>query len=168
VSVPERRELRGASEHGDGCECVRCRGFEPANQLARRHGAYSELKLAPRAQELAVLIRERLPVFSPLDEFAVGLAALALARAEQGAAALAAADAAGGPRPERLEQDVRGWVGTARRLLADLGATPRSRAELARDLGVAASTQAARRQLEDYLGRHYGDRDGRGGDGGGS
>jgi hypothetical protein len=29
------------SDHGDGCSCVRCRGFESGNGAALRHGCYS-------------------------------------------------------------------------------------------------------------------------------
>jgi hypothetical protein len=48
VSVVDHSS-KGASLHPPGCRCQRCRGFEPRNQAALRHGAFSERQIRPRA-----------------------------------------------------------------------------------------------------------------------
>jgi hypothetical protein len=39
----------GTSKHGPDCACVRCRGFQPHNEVAVRHGATSERLIGRRA-----------------------------------------------------------------------------------------------------------------------
>jgi hypothetical protein len=114
--------------------------------LEVRHGAYSTLRLAPRARELADEIRNVVPAFSPADEPMVRLLALTLARVEMATRALEVIDerAEGnevtvylGDSAEslrRLREDSRGWINTARRIANDLGMTPTSRAKLGLDL----------------------------------
>lgn len=114
--------------------------FEEGNQAAVRHGAYATVALGPRVDELAELLRESVPAYSPSDEVAVRLLGLALARLE------AAGTAIEGATPgdlARLRADERGWVNTARRLLGDLGMTPTSRARLGLDLTRGTTLAAA-------------------------
>lgn len=98
-------------------------------------------------------MRERVPAYSESDEPTVQLLALTLTRVRKAAAALDMLDAAltgkelGGytlddaSRYQRLREDLRGWVGTASRLLDSLGMSTRSRAALGLDIA------SARRQL---------------------
>jgi signal transduction histidine kinase len=118
-----------------------------------RHGGYARVAIGERAEVFAAQLRERLPLYQEVDEPALALAAFSLARVEAAARALSAADEAGGERLSRLEQDARGWSSEARRCLRDLGATPASRAQLVKDLGIgkAAATRAAVRRLEEHL-----------------
>lgn len=144
---------KGASSHGEDCQCVRCAGFRAGHRLSTRHGGYARVALSPRAAELDEQIRGLLPIFEPVDGPAVALLAFTLARIEAASAALAGP---GGEGLARLEGDLRGWVGTARRLMGDLGMNPAARARLARDLGIgrdaALRGQAA---LERYLRERY-------------
>jgi hypothetical protein len=60
-----------------------------------------------------------------------------------------------------LREDLSRLVGQARRLLNDLGASPSSRARLARDLGVGRDAAiGAQAKLERYLRDRYAERDG--------
>jgi hypothetical protein len=123
---------------------------------ALRHGAYSTLACGPRAAELASEIRQALPLYAPADEPSVRLLALALARVERASAALDEVDerlgsrrlaaylAEGEERLDRLRRDLRAWIGTATKLMSELGMTPSSRARLGLDVALAqrASDQA--------------------------
>ena len=33
------------SRHGEGCECVRCTGFQPGHELSLRHGSYATVAI---------------------------------------------------------------------------------------------------------------------------
>jgi len=130
-------------KHGPGCDCTRCVGFEKGNSLPLRHGAYAVVALGPRVEELADLIRELVPAYSPSDEITIRLLCLALARLER------SSDATGKVPIEelgRLRENERGWTNTARRLLNDLGMTPTSRAGLGLAL-VQAKGEALRAHL---------------------
>jgi hypothetical protein len=140
--------------------------FEPGNQLAIRHGAYSTLSLAPRAAELADEIRRVVPVYSPADEILVRSLALALARVERAQAALDQVDDQVGNELgtylhektlafEHLRSDMRAWLNLVRKLTSDLGMSPTARARLGVDLTVMESGQA---RLNRYLAENYGDR----------
>lgn len=146
--------------HGEGCECVRCRGFEPgtAAESGRRggaagvtHGARSERHLRPRAERFLERLRRTAPTAAePADELALERLAWQLARLEA--------------LEEWLDEngllDSRGELrsavkqlatldNSARRLMADLGLTWLSRRELARDdLIPIAEVQA---WMRDYL-----------------
>jgi hypothetical protein len=101
------------------------------------------------------------PAYSPADEAMVRLLALVLARIERAVAALDRLDDASEGSElklylgdsaqsfQRLREDCRGWVNTARRLSNDLGLSPTSRAKLGLD--VARTGDA----LERYLAEHY-------------
>ena len=125
-------------------------GVTDGNRLGEKHGAYASLarlRADPRCAQIAGDIRASAPVYSPADEPVVPLLALVLLRVERAVAALAAVDTAAGEgrelgpylvddggKHDRLWQDLRGWVSTARYLCSDLGMTPTSRARLGLDL----------------------------------
>ena len=152
-----------AVEHGADCGCVRCTGFTVGNQLSRTHGAYSTLATSKRAEALAGEIRATMPLYSAADEPAIRLLAVTLARVERAAAALDEVDehlgekrlaafmAEGQERLDRLRRDLRAWIGTANRLMSELGMTPSSRARLGLDLALAqrASDAALERLVEE-------------------
>jgi hypothetical protein len=111
------------------------------------HAAYSTLKLAPRAEQLATELRHVVPVYTAADEPTVRLLAVTLARIERATAALDELDEQTGdrsalgpyliaeaPKLQRLREDLRGWINTARRLAGDLGLNPTSRAKLGLDI----------------------------------
>ncbi len=130
-------------KHGPDCTCTRCKGFEPGNELALRHGAYAVVALGPRVEELADQIRELVPAYSASDEITIRLLCLTLARLER------SSDVTGNVPIEelgRLRENERGWTNTARRLLNDLGMTPTSRAGLGLAL-VQAKGEALRAHL---------------------
>ncbi len=151
----------GTSAHLDGCTCARCVGFEPGNALALRHGAYSTVYLGKRAAQLAAEVRDTAPVYEECDEPTVRLLALTLARVEAATRASDRLDElADGGSPlapyqsemyGRLRQDLRGWIGTAIRLAAELGLTPLARGRL--DVSVAQiQTERTRRDLLERYG----------------
>lgn len=131
---------------------------------ALRHGAYSLLRLAPRAREIRDELEELLPLRSPTDAPTVDLLAMTLAQLERAFLHLGVvqADEAEALRDgrkvdkqtaaalSRLQADARGWVGRAERLLDDLGLTPRSRVGLGLQL---AQTKSAVEALEEHLQR---------------
>ena len=141
-----------ALEHGEDCACTRCVGFERGNQLARRHGGYSLGGIGERAAEIVDEIRPTLPAYSAADEPVLCLLGTTLARIERANRALDQVDDQAGDRPARiyliddalklarLRDDLRAWVGLARRLAADLGLTPTSRARLGLDIAAARRT----------------------------
>lgn len=122
-------------KHGPGCPCTRCVGFKPGHELTLRHGAYADVALGPRVDELSGELEQLVPAYSPSDAIAVRLLGLALARLERAEAALEAAAPAD---MARLRTDALGWANSARRLLNDLGMTPTSRARLGLDLSRMA------------------------------
>lgn len=102
----KRRLAVSESRHGSGCSCTRCRGFEVGNDLATKHGAYvSPVRLGDRVAELATVVRELVPAYTPADEVAVQVLCLALARMERSSAALEGTQDAA--EMERLRQDER-------------------------------------------------------------
>jgi hypothetical protein len=142
--------VEASFEHGDDCECLRCRGFEPGNDLARRHGGYSLAGISDRAAEIADQVRPTLPFYSGADEPTLLLFATTLARIERANRAIEAVDEEIGirrplspymipdaPKLQRLREDLRAWIGLARRLANDLGLSPMSRAKLAENVAVA-------------------------------
>ncbi len=137
------------------CDCVRCRGFAPGNSFSLRHGGYSLAGLSDRVSEIADAIRPTLPAYSVADEPVLLLLSTTLARIERAIAALETVDenssplgqylgASDGPNlaPDlaRLRQDLRAWIGLARRLANDLGLTPTSRARLGLDIAATQRT----------------------------
>jgi hypothetical protein len=113
------------------------RRFEPGHELSTRHGAYSQLKLGPRVDELVELIRPDVPMLRPADELTVRLLAVTLARLER---ALGALEEAEPGSMEKLESDARGWVNRAAQLADKLGLNPTSRARLGVDVATARRT----------------------------
>lgn len=129
---------------------------------AVRHGAYSLIKLTPRAAEIRSELEERLPLRSDADAVTVDLLAATLAQLERALLVLGAAQTdetqaiKDGKKVSReahaqlgrLSQDARGWLARAERLLQELGMTPHSRVRLG--LEVVAQQTAVER-LHDYL-----------------
>jgi hypothetical protein len=146
--------------HGDGCACTRCTGTQPGNDLAITHGAYSRLRLQPRAEllrdELAALVPFGCEADAPLLDLAsftlaqVERAALVLA-IEQAEVARAAEEGAEPPaRLDRLAADSRAWTKLAARLLDQLGLSPTARGRLAGDLATAERTLTAKALRAQY------------------
>jgi hypothetical protein len=119
--------------------------FQKGNTIALRHGAYADVKLGPRVEELADEIRPFVPGYAPGDEIGLRVLCLCLARLE----ASAAADS---PEHRRLREDEKGWANTVRRYLADLGLTPTSRAALGVNLSRARGDA-----LRQHLAAEYGE-----------
>ena len=148
--------------HGDGCECQRCRGFEPGNELRRKHGAYAGplgLSRDPDYGALVEDLRDRLPVCAEADELAVQLLGLTTVRIRRAAAALDEVDRRArseltpyvvedAAKLERLRQDLRGWVNSALRLADALAMTPTARARLGVDLARIEPSVVRRMQDE--------------------
>jgi hypothetical protein len=144
------------ARHGDGCECVRCTGFQPGHALSvgnrgpLTHGAYANRRLSPIAREIADALREMVPNFSPIDEPAVRALAIVLARIEAAEKALEQVEAStdgrefgafsgkGAGQFEQLRRDLQGWIKTSVRLMAELGLTPQSRQRLGLNLARTA------------------------------
>ena len=114
--------------------------FEPGHELTVKHSAYADVRLGPRVAELADEIRTVVPAYSIADDYVVRLLALSFARIEAAEEAIAVAEPG---ELERLRQDLRGWVNSARRLLNDLALTPMSRARLGLDIARAKGEGAA-------------------------
>jgi hypothetical protein len=117
--------------------------FEPGNQVAATHGAYSIIRLEPRADQIAADLREIVPARSESDEPTIRLLALSLAQIE--AATLYVAerglvDRKGRPQP--ILRHLSTVTNTAARLCDRLGLTPTSRAQLGLDLARTEDTLA--------------------------
>lgn len=142
--------------HGADCGCVRCVGFQPGHELTLKHGAYSKLKLAPRAEQLCDEYMALVPFGSEADRPIVSLLAMAMAQAERAGLVLtieqaeSAKTGVSSDRLDRLSSDMRGWINTAARLLDQLGMSPTSRARLAGDLAGAQRALTAQSLREKY------------------
>lgn len=120
--------------------------WEQGNRFTLRHGAYSTVALGARVDELANEIRPFVRAYQPEDELAVKALALALARIEAAAGALAAAEPGD---LARLEQDMRGWTNTKLKLLTELGLTPLARRRLGLAVGGGAPSAPDVTELPD-------------------
>lgn len=148
----------GLSRHVPGeCECVRCRGFEPGNQVSVGHGrppvhgGQSRAHVIARSARAAEIIEEIesvLPVLDEADRFAVLDLAIARVRAERYRDAIieaeedAASPLAGftgsiGELIERLDAAHKRWMSVVERYESNLGLTTASRARLGLDLARA-------------------------------
>jgi hypothetical protein len=109
--------------------------FEPGHTLSLKHGAYSELEIRPRVQELRAALLEQLPSVVASQRFAATLdvGALCLTRLERAAGAVIDADETD-ERIEVLDRRAARWAKLALAALAELGATPRSAAALGLDV----------------------------------
>jgi len=124
--------------------------FERGNEIALRHGAYSLIRLRPRAEEIAQGLDGIVPAVAPADEPTIRLAALALAQVEAVAEYLdenGIVDENGQAQP--VVRHFGTMLNTAARLLDRLGCTPTSRAALGLDL-TRARGEALRLHLERY------------------
>ncbi len=132
------------------------------NQLRTTHGCYSTLRLAPRAREIRADLERRLPLRSDADSAALDLLSMCLAQIERtgliiGALQVEETEAVRDGRKidpaiastlQRLQQDWRGWIGRAQKLLDDLGLSPRSRVSLGFQV---AQTENALQALDEHL-----------------
>jgi len=109
--------------------------FEPGHELSVRHGAYSELRLGKRVDELVPDLREQVVGYRSSDEVMVRLLAVSLARAEAHAAAL---EAASEPSVlKELDVQLHRWVNRAAALCVQLGMSSMARGRLGVDVAVA-------------------------------
>lgn len=145
--------------HADGCGCARCTGFIGGNEFALKHGAYAVLRLQPRAKQLRDDLAALVPFGGESDAPILDLAGIVLAQVERAGIVLAveqAEQATSGAqqvdRLERLSKDCRAWIGTAGRLLDQLGLSPTSRARLAGDLATVSRTVTAQDLRQRYGG----------------
>lgn len=106
----------------------RAPAFEPGNGAALTHGAYSPMRLVPRAVELADWLRGEVPVRTGADEPTIRLLALTLARIEAAETWLdreGLTRAKGEPWP--LVASLVSWTNTAIRLCDRLLLNPEAR-----------------------------------------
>jgi hypothetical protein len=154
--VNDELDVRG-SERRDGRDNLRPVPFEPGNEVAVKHGARAELRLAPRAVELADGLRTIVPAASEADEPTIAVLALVLARIEAANTWLDEhglfRDGKGNPQP--VLSTLSTWENTASRLLDRLGCTPTARARLGLDLALGKG--AALRLLDQHVQQTYGD-----------
>jgi len=109
--------------------------FAIGNTVAVLHGAYSTIRLAPRAEAIADELREIVPARSDSDEPTVRLLAITLAQVEAATLYVAETgivDSKGTPAP--ILRHMGTMLNTAARLCDRLGLTPTSRASLGLDL----------------------------------
>lgn len=139
--------------HGEGCECVRCAGFQAGNGFAVRHGSYARLSEDPRVQEWFDHILETQPVSHPCDAGAAWRLAMVYRRLEISDAALVEADRAAAEHPtaaysdkaawlDRLRADHDRWQSRAGKIEDQLGRNPSARSRLGLRLALAERTLA--------------------------
>jgi hypothetical protein len=121
--------------------------FAPGHELSVKHGAYADVKLTPRTDELADQIRDGVPGRRPVDDIAIRLLALCLARVEAAAAVLG--DEVASDARARLEQDMRRWTAEAGRWSDRLGLSPAARARLGVDVAIATRALTLTAMAED-------------------
>jgi hypothetical protein len=160
---------KGASRHGEDCQCPRCVGFTPGpngtgvQHAPMTHGARSLVQIQGRTSEVADNLREALVaegIYRPAFDATLAACAVVLVRIERMAARLDAEDAGEvAPTNERHADQLRQWTNTLRGYLGDLGLTPRSHTVIARDTGLASytRTKAAMRELEAHLAAEHSD-----------
>lgn len=134
-------------EQGNGTGQGPARGyfwppFEDGNDAALKHGAFSEAKIKPRAEEIAVELREIVPLESGSDAPSIWLLSLLLARiavanewlAEHG---IFRDESTSEPQP--ILRALSTWENSAQRLLDRLGLTIAGRAEVGLQLAGTAA-----------------------------
>jgi hypothetical protein len=136
------------------------RPYGSGNGAAVTHGAYSPLRLQPRAEDLREQLAPLVPFATAADAPLVDLLSFTMAQVERAALVLAIEQAESqraveqglppSPRLDRLAADSRAWVKTGAKLLDQLGLSPTSRARLAGDLAGAEKTLTARALREQY------------------
>jgi hypothetical protein len=124
------------------------RGAVDGRPFPVKHGAYSMLRISARAKEIAVELRELVPLASPADSACIDALSVVLAQLETASLALAVrqrgeVDALAGNgslAPDqrddlrRLSADARGWALAAARFFDMLGLSPSSRVKLGLDI----------------------------------
>ena len=116
--------------------------------MSVRHGCYSPLQLAPRAEELQELIRSQLSD-EESDRFDLLVATSAALGAQTERALLVMNDADDPVTSERLARSARGWVKLWMQSLTLLNLTPAAAREASRDAG--------HRRLAEHLADVYGE-----------
>jgi hypothetical protein len=131
---------KGPTGHVEGCRCWKCTGFQPGHTLTLKHGAYANVAISPRAEELAEVIRFSAPWLEPADDLAVRALGVVLARVERAEDALTAAEQDDENDLDvlsRFQHNLRGWLSVAERYFSALGLTPASRARLGVNVAMA-------------------------------
>lgn len=142
--------MRGRVENLQTVDGFPVAGAEPGNKRAVSHGCYSLDLLEPKAKAIAEDLRELMPAYTPGDEPAIWVAALALARLQRAQADI---DEHGlldkrGIRP--IVKVIGNFQAEARRALEALSMTPATRAKLGLD-------HVKGQALAEHLARHYPD-----------
>ena len=152
MDAPDRRvavalNSAGPSTHGENCGCTRCMSFQPGNTIGETHGAYSVVRLAPRAAELRKELAAHVPLVTDGDAAAIDLASMCLTQLERAhiflshqQAVVRRAEEAGEDTGEgivvveRLMKDMHRWTNVSLRCLDALGLTPTARGRLGADM----------------------------------
>lgn len=127
--------------------------FEPGNRASVKHGCYSELEIAPRAQELREQIVAQMSV-DDADRFGLLVSTAAALGAQTERALLVMNDPDDPVTSERLQRSARAWAKLWLQSLSQLGLTPQSAREAHRDAGV--------KRLAEHLEAVYADEAGEG------
>jgi len=120
--------------------------FQPGNTVASTHGAYSPIRLAPRAEELQAVIRGQLDA-ADAERFSLMVATAALTGAKMEAAFAAMLDPDDPASADRLSKDAGRWVRVWISCLKALGLTPEAARQASRDAG--------HRLLQEHIERVY-------------
>jgi hypothetical protein len=161
--VPRQQESRPVSASGGAAKATEAKPkfepafegqrppFEPGNDLAVTHGAYSRLRISEGSGPIAETLREQVEAGIEGDEAAIEIAAYTIRQLQLSAAELervARGESQKTSRVEllRLSEDSRGWTRTALEALDRLGLTPAGRVRL--DLAVARTRAADRSRIE--------------------
>jgi hypothetical protein len=124
--------------------------FARGNGLALKAGDRALLRLKPRAAEIAVELRELVPVWS--ESFGPVVDACAMVGAQVEAAFSALADAVDPESVKWLDERARRWATLYLRSLDALSLTPASLAQRGLDLSQAARSEQLRRHIEERYG----------------
>ena len=112
----DARQVAPVGPHREGCDCTRCRGFEPGNLLAVKSGAYSRRLLEGDAHELLTEIELAAPeAAAPV----LALAAMVMAQFHRADAALR--NARSDADLAELKRDAHRWAARAESLFARMG-----------------------------------------------
>jgi len=135
ADVPEGFD-RGGCRPASGIPArgYRWEPFREGNQVSKKHGAYSALTLAPRAEELRELIGSQLDP-SDAQEFSLLVSTAAALAAQTERAFLALQDPVDPATSDRLGRDARGWAKLWLAALKSLNLTPQAARQAARDAG---------------------------------
>lgn len=141
---------KGASKHPKGCQCQRCKGFEPGNTWQLKHGARSERMITPVAQWYMnhALNDEGMPEYLRAPNFQTAVLAWARAEAkrellEEWIAKMTPEEMMT-PAKSGVKSPIEQWRVMdqhCRALRADLGMNPAAFAKIKKDMGIAQEAQ---------------------------